>query len=128
MKNEKNETAAAAVEGKKIVLEFNDSGGGSACFFCGEFVEYGGLDFFIEGTKEFRVCADCAKQKAPDLYLVWRDAHRWQQETDIKSYQQGVGAGKKDAAEMIFHAIDETPIERVRRICFKLGAFEESPF
>ena len=128
MENEKKEVEAA-VEGKKVTLEHNTSGAGSACYFCGQFVPCGGLDFYIAGEKDFRVCESCAKQKAPELYLIWRDAHRWHEGLQHEAFQQGVEQGHKDAGAMILHAIDETPIERIRRFCVReLGAVDEAPF
>ena len=128
MENEKKEVEAA-VEGKKVTLEHNTSGAGSACYFCGQFVPCGGLDFFIAGEKDFRVCVDCAKQKAPELYLIWRDAHRWEEERSIEAFRRGVGDGKKDAGEMILHAMHEEPLERIHRVCVQdLGVEDEPSF
>ena len=63
------------------------------------------------------------ERKAPDLYEIWRDAHRWNEEMDIKSFREGVKAGKEEAGQMIIDTIDEPVISRVERVCrVNLGA------
>jgi hypothetical protein len=113
----KNQKKTVVDQGKRIVLKYNEDVTGAACYFCGLRVEDDGFDFFVEGTNEFRVCEHCAKEKAPDLYEIWRDAHRWNEEMDIKSFREGVKAGKEEAGQMIIDTIDEPVISRVERVC-----------
>lgn len=109
--------------GRRILLKYNYDVGGSACYFCGKFVKDDGLDFFIEGTKEFRVCERCATNKTPELALIHKHAHDWKEEVWEKAFIQGVICGKTAAGEMILDAITETELDRVKRVCrVDLGA------
>jgi len=119
----KNQKKTVVDQGKRILLKYHHDVGGAACYFCGEFVEDDGLDFFVEGTDKFRVCAACVGKKAPDLYLIHEYAHNWQEEALEKEYFRGVESGKTAAGQMILDAITESEIERVKRVCrVELGA------
>jgi hypothetical protein len=122
----------AKVEDEKIVLELNrDFFDNICCFLCGAVTTPDGLDFVIERTKDF-VCPSCAKEKAPDLFLIWRDAHHWHEKDLPKVFNDGVISGKTTAGQMILDAISETELDRVKRVCrVDLGAKpyrEEIPF
>ena len=123
---------AAKVEGEKIVLELNSNFKESIlCFLCGSEVRPDGFDFFIEGTKDF-VCLKCAKEKAPDLYLIHKYAHQWQEVALEETYFRGVKSSKTTAGQMILDAITESELERVKRVCrVDLGAkpcLDDVPF
>jgi len=128
----KNQKKTVVDQGKRILLKYNHDVGGSACYFCGEFVKDDGLDFFVEGTNEFRVCAGCVDKKAPDLYLIHEHAHRWQEVALEKAFEKGVIAGQTTAGQMILDAITEPELERVKRVCrVNLGAkpcLDDVPF
>ena len=123
---------AAKLEGEKIVLELNSNIKESIlCFLCGSEVRPDGFDFFVEGTKDF-VCLKCVKEKAPDLYLIHKYAHQWQEGAFDEAYHQGFISGKTTAGQMILDALDEPELERVKRVCrVDLGAKacrEDIPF
>jgi hypothetical protein len=122
---------AAKLEGEKIVLKLNSNFKESIlCFLCGSEVRPDGFDFFIEVTKDF-VCMKCAKEKAPDLYLIHESAHQWAEASLEEAFDRGVACGKTAAGQMILDALDEPPLERVKRVCrTDLGArsCDEMPF
>lgn len=125
METETKEVAAG--DGKRIVLEVNGNLADGPCGFCGGECHPDGFDFFIEGTKGF-VCTDCVKEKAPDLYLIHRDAHQWRENDIEKAWHEGEKAGMERAGKMILYSIEETPVDRVKRVCMaELGA-EDVPF
>lgn len=123
---------AAQLEGEKIVLELNnDFFDNICCFLCHETTTPDGLDFVIEGTQDF-VCCDCAKKKAPDLYLIHKYAHAWREKSLENKFNEGVTVGKKTAGQMILDEITEPTLNRVNRVCrVDLGATpcnEDIPF
>lgn len=122
---------AAKLESEKIVLELNnDFFDNICCFLCGNITTPDGLDFVIEGTKDF-VCLDCAKNKAPELYLIHKYAHQWREKYLTQEFNEGCDYGKTIAGQMILDAITETTLERVKRVCrVELGvkAYEDVPF
>jgi len=69
---------------------------------CVEFVKDDGLDFFVEGTNEFRVCERCATKKAPELAFIHEHAHRWQEVALEKAFEDGVACGKTTAGKKIY--------------------------
>ena len=107
---------AAKLKGEKIVLKLNnDFRDNICCFLCGGITTPDGLDFVIEGTKDF-VCLRCAKEKAPDLYQLHDFGHHWVNELADEYYRKGYTEGEQHTAQEIIKAIEEPLIERVKRI------------
>ena len=112
----------------KIVLQLNSNLKDADCFFCESLCIPDGLDFLIEGTNDF-VCMACVKEKAPDLYLIHQDVHQWAENDSINSFNQGVAEGHKEVWKMILDDLEETPVDRIKRVCrVKLGAQDDLPF
>jgi len=70
-----------------------------------------------------------SKKKAPpEILNIWVEVNRWTETANDEAFRKGVVEGHKDAGEMIFHALRETPVDRVRRLCVeKLGVEQEDP-
>lgn len=117
----------------KITLRYSEEEKTRACSLCQKrFTAWQGLEgleFVLEGGA--RVCSDCVKQKAPDVYLIWREVARWNEATTSAAFEKGVERGQRYAAERILAAIDEPVIERIKRVClvdFKATPADEVPF
>src|SRR5271157_3622546 len=124
MKKE-NGKAAKAGDEKRITLELNTNLEKGSCCFCGAPCVPDGLDFFLDGTKNF-VCTDCVKEKAPDLYLIHEYAHRWRENEAKSAWHKGEKAEKEAAGRIILAAMEEPAVDRVRRVCrLELGVVDE---
>ena len=110
----------AACGKKRITLELHNIMTIEPCAICGKRCEPDEFDFLMDNSL---VCPDCAKDQAPDLYLIWRDATHWHEKDLPKVFNDGVISGKTTAGQMILDAMSETELERVKRVCrVDLGA------
>jgi hypothetical protein len=131
MKTKKGNNEKKAAD--KISLRYCEEEKTRACSLChrkfSAWQGLEGLEFVLEGGA--RVCSDCVKQAAPDVYLTWREVARWNEATTSEAFEKGVERGQRYAAERILAAIDEPVIERIKRVCrvdFKATPADEVPF
>ena len=113
----KNEAKEAAGQ---ITIRYSGQNEAKPCKFCGRkflvWEEMEGLEFVLEESGA-PVCIDCVKQKAPDIYMIWREISRWNETTAPAAWENGFSEGKKAAGRMILDAIEEPEIERIKRVC-----------
>lgn len=120
MENEKTNTEnGKAAEAEVFTLEHTEHVEDENCHFCGKRVETCGFD--IVCGLAF-VCEDCAKKKAPFLHRIWINAMTW------KRSGNEFERGKQAAFQEVLNAIEESPLERVKRLCGKNGLQEDIPF
>lgn len=123
MKTEKKETKVD--EPRRIILKSNNAITNDPCAICGARCDPDGFDFFLEGTESL-VCSDCARQNVPDIFQLWRDLHLWLEGEIGSIRKEALDEGKRQAGEIILAAIEESPIDRVKRICSgELGVSKE---
>lgn len=129
-----NEKKAAQEATDRITIRYSGQEKTRPCNFCKrkfsmwEGME--GLEFVLERGGA-PVCMDCAEEKAPDIYLIWRELGRWSETILTAAWERGVESGQRYAAERILAAIDEPVIERIKRVClvdFKATPADEVPF
>ena len=126
MESGKKEVAEA--ENGKIVLRLNSHLDPGPCAVCGAECHPDGFDFCLEGTAKL-VCTDCVRLKAPELAFIHDGAHQWAESAKEKSWHEGVKEGKEQAGHTILETIEESPVDRIKRICFtELGVVEDVPF
>lgn len=110
-------TKKAAGDGHQITLGLNNVITNDPCAICGARCDPDGYDYFLEGTVGL-VCDGCAEKYAPDLVEIRKYINRELAQT----WAEGEREGRMKAGRMILEAIQETPIDRVRRVCRdKLG-------
>lgn len=116
-------------ENTKITLRLNEDMEPAQCCVCGSMTHPDGLDFFITGTRQF-VCTNCARKKSPELALIHDDAHVWANGHSEEQFDKGIKCGKVTAGQMIYDALTEPEVDRVKRVCRELGASpcDEIPF
>lgn len=133
MENEENGKATQEAGGK-FTIRYGGQKDAMTCGLCKRkfsvWESMDGLEFVLEDGGA-PVCIECAKQKAPDLYLIWREVARWNDTTTTTAFEKGVESGQRFAGERILDAIDEPVIERIKRVCrveLKATPADEVPF